>query len=245
MFYFNYKGIDSRSFKIRVNKVNNLATPKRKAKAVPVDGRNGDLLFDTGAYENRLVTLECQVIAKNHDEMNFLAEEIAYWLQGEVNYYPLTLSDNVETYYEASCISNIDIERVIKTISKFHITFECKPFRRDKIGDFDVEVTGSNSKLFNPTKFVSTPLYKLYGTAEGVTIQINNKPVNTIKKIEGNLIIDTDLMDIWKVDDNGTKLNKNSQLEGFFEDLWLEKEVNDVKITGIDKVIIVPRWNKI
>lgn len=244
MFYFLYDGISSLEYKIKVRKVDNLSPPKRRTRTQEVDGMDGVLTIDEGSYENRLVKLDCQVMTKNSYEMTVFAEEIAHWLQHDPKYAKLILSDNTNMFYEAICVNNIDISRIIKTVGEFQIIFECKPFRKFVHADdfFDVDISNGGI-LNNPTRYCSNPIFIMEGT--GNCELIINDISHTIENMNGQVELDVALRDAYTR--SGDLIESfNEYFYGDWDKMQLCTGMNYISVVGnVTSLKINPRWQKI
>ena len=54
--YFTFNGVSSATFGLLVSNITNFGAPARVVEKVQVPYRNGDLLLDTGTYNNYIVT---------------------------------------------------------------------------------------------------------------------------------------------------------------------------------------------
>ena len=246
--YFEYRGKNSREMHLRVTGINNYASPSKKVLIYDLDGRDGSLIRDTGCWEDRLVTITVKIMAKSTALFNKYADDLVEWLQADITPSKLVISDNVYVYYMASCINKLDISRTLKDLGEADIIFECKPHKRDVDGDIIIDVVkNKNIDIINPYSYISSPVYKIYGTGK-ITLTLNGEKVTfdipTNYYQEYPLIVDTDLMDVYKIADGGTK-NFNDCMIGYWEDLLLKGNKNILKITGCTSATVIPRWRKI
>ena len=234
MYYFIYDGIDSRDMGIRVKKADTLSSPQRSVESIEIIGR-GVHYFDNGNYENRIISLECQIIASK-DQMPKKASDILAWLQTNVGFKDLIWSEDPDYIYQAIFVNNISIARSIMQVGEFQIVFECKPFKELKNGDQTISIT-QTTIIRNPTPHNSNPYMKIYGTGD-VTISINNQSI-VIKDIDEYIEIDSDIMDCYK-DTNSC----NNKLYSVFP--YLESGSNAISWVGnVTKVEIKPRWRSL
>lgn len=126
--YFTYKGKSSEEFGLKIIKSNHLSSPSRMVESVPVPGRNGNLLIDSGCYENFQLRLECDIDAQKSN-LNTVVSNLKKWLQATVFYSSLVLVDStgVVKTFEAAFINKLDIEETFKNFGATVLIFECKP----------------------------------------------------------------------------------------------------------------------
>lgn len=154
-----FKGINFRSIGIIVDYLPKLSKAKKKINTYQIEGRNGFLSIDTGAYEPFSLTLEC------HCSDNANLNEIKELLDGYG-----TLSFDNETEYTAIINSQIPFEQV-QMFKRFQVTFLVNPIRED--------ITSTTLDLLGVTTFeidsYTTVFPTLTITSTGnISITINN-----------------------------------------------------------------------
>lgn len=252
-FHFTYDGENSKTHKLMVTGVDDYALPQKKVITYDIDGRDGSLLYDTKAFENRLIKIQVKLIANNKEEFNAYAEDIARWLQNDIDFKPLILSDNPDYYFLASCINKIAISRTLITVGTATLVFECKPYKFYFVGDESQELSEGETLIVNPSPYISHPLIKFVGDASFI-IKIGDQDPVQFDGLMGTedypAILDTDLMDAYRNLESGSVKNLNRFVtSGYWEDLWLPKDYTNIEITKISGVIksitIDPRWRKL
>lgn len=114
-----FKGTNFRSVGIIVDYLPKIAKAKKKINTYQVEGRNGFLSIDTGAYEPFSLTLECH--CSDTADLNVIKD----LLDGYG-----TLSFDNETEYTAIINSQIPFEQV-QMFKRFQVTFLVNPIRED------------------------------------------------------------------------------------------------------------------
>jgi len=114
-----FKGTNFRSVGIIVDYLPKIAKAKKKINTYQVEGRNGFLSIDTGAYEPFSLTLECH--CSDTADLNGIKD----LLDGYG-----TLSFDNETEYTAIVNSQIPFEQV-QMFKRFQVTFLINPVRQD------------------------------------------------------------------------------------------------------------------
>ena len=228
---FYLDGIDARSAGIQ------LQAPIEFSEAVPVveaqtiPGRNGDLIWETGSYENRSGSASCFCLQKDVEKA---VSSAGRFLMGKKGYRRLETSDDPDHYWMARVENSPQIAMRLRTLAPFEIGFDCKPQRFVKAGENAVGFDG-NGELFNQYGQVSLPFITLYGQGEG-WLAIGDCVVE-VKAFDGILYLDSDTQNAYN--NNGNQnLNINAPVFPVLGDGEIKIEFSG----GIDRVEIIPRW---
>ena len=156
--YFMIGEVSSLDYGVIISKAGVYNAPARVYEAVSVPGRNGDVLFDEGRYENVTVTYEAALLNKNANLDGFRA-----WLSSFVGYVRIEDTYHPEEYRLGFPSDGILIttEAALK-IGRFTVSFNCKPQRFLKSGEIKSRYT-TDITLFNPTRYEAKPLIRVYG----------------------------------------------------------------------------------
>lgn len=165
---------------------NRYAQPVPKIDTEHIDGRNGDILFANGDFENVDLKYLC-VVEKNFDE-NFSA--FKEWAYSESGYRKLEDSGNPEEYRMATLTDAADIS---EHHDCFEVTFNCKPQKYLRIGDEPISYSG-NAIIRNPTSYAALPLIKVYGTGY---LTIGSQRMQVLYN-NSYVMIDCELMDCYR-----------------------------------------------
>ena len=228
---FYLDGIDARSAGIR------LQTPVEFSEAVPVvesqaiPGRNGNIIFETGSYENRVGTASCFCL---QEDVEMAISSAGRFLMGKNGYRRLETSDEPEHYWMARVVNSPQIAMRLRTLSPFDISFDCKPQRFVKAGENTVVFT-ANGSLFNQYGQIALPFITLYGNGAG-RLTIGDCVVE-VKALDGALYIDSDTQNAYN--DNG---NQNMNINAPVFPTLPDGETQIAFSGGIERVEIVPRW---
>ena len=228
---FYLDGIDARSAGIQ------LQAPIEFSEAVPVveaqtiPGRNGDLIWETGSYENRGASASCFCLQTDVEKA---ISSAGRFLMGKKGYRRLETSDDPDHYWMARVENSPQIAIRLRTLAPFEIGFDCKPQRFVKAGENAV-VFASSGSIFNQYGQIALPFITLYGQGAGaLTIGDCVVEVNTLN---GTLYLDSDTQNAYN--DNGNQnLNINAPVFPVLGD-------GEIPITfngGIELVEIIPRW---
>ena len=224
---FTYNGTTSSTYGIFIEHRPVLTFPKRVIESISVPGRSGNLLFDTGAYEN--VTLTYQVAYKGNVRPNGV--NIATWLYQ--NDY-LTLSDTYEPSYfrKAVYVSPLNVTDIIAVAGRAAITFDCKP-QRYLLSGLTVLTPAKGSNISNAYQ-PALPIISLSGNG---TLTVGSKTV-TISGNTGTLILDSERQTAEVGTSNANNLITLS--DGF--PVLGTGNTNITWTTGISNVKVTPNW---
>jgi len=258
-----FNGRSSKDRGIEVWAPPNYQIPQKDYETIHIPGRDGDLLIDKNSYKN--VSRSYTVSFGQEDKKNFtsLANALAEWLHSASGYARLEDSYEPE-YYRLACYQKAtEITNAYQIAGSATIEFNCKPQRFLKSGDRPVNfikgkygindsmgqmildsskntVEGyieSQRYINNPTQHASSPIIKVYGNGAG-EIQIGNNAI-TIVSINGYLVIDSDLMEVYK-----DETNCNSKVKfGLNSFPKLRPGINDISFSGeITRLEVIPKW---
>ena len=228
---FYLDGIDARSVGIR------LQAPIEFSEAVPIveaqtiPGRNGDLIFYTGSYENRSGSASCFCLQK---DVGKAVSSAGRFLMGKKGYRRLETSDDPDHYWMARVENSPQIAMRLRTLAPFEIGFDCKPQRFAKSGENSVVFT-ENGSLFNQYGQIALPFITLYGQGAG-RLTIGDCVVE-VKALYGILYLDSDTQNAYN--DNG---NQNLNINAPIFPVLGDGEIPISFSGGIERVEIMPRW---
>lgn len=258
-----FNGRSSKDRGIEVWSPPNYQVPQRDYDTIHIPGRDGDLLIDKESYKN--VSRSYTVSFGQEGKKNFtiLANALAEWLNSASGYARLEDSYEPE-YYRMACYQKaVEITNAYQIAGSATIEFNCKPQRFLKSGDrvvsfakskFGVDDSSGQSvldssggniegflepqrSLNNPTQHSSSPIIKVYGNGAG-EIRIGDSTI-TILSVSGYLVIDSEMMEVYKDDANcnsKVKFSSNSFPK-------LHPGINDVSFSGeITNLEVIPKW---
>lgn len=229
-----WAGQSSDDLRVRVEHYPALPRPARKMSRVSVPGRNGDLIFDEGAYENYTQPYDIYLSAER-SRLPGPARAVAAWLLAPVGYQRLEDSYEPDFYRLASFDGPLDLANILNRFGRATIEFNCKPQRYFKGGERPVELTAPGTPLHNPYAFSALPKITVYGNGPG-NLQVGSTTVQ-IRALDGSLTLDSEIQDAYK----GTQNKNNAIFAPEFPKL--APGDNAVSWTGgIERVEIVPRW---
>ena len=228
---FYLDGIDARSAGIQ------LQAPIEFSEAVPVveaqtiPGRNGDLIWATGSYENRSGSASCFCLQKDVEKA---ISSAGRFLMGKKGYRRLETSDDPDHYWMARVENSPQIAMRLRTLAPFEIGFDCKPQRFVKSGENAI-VFQQNSSLFNQYGQIALPFITLYGQGAG-RLTIGDCIVE-VKALNGMLYLDSETQNAYN--NNG---NQNLNINAPVFPVLGDGEMPIAFSGGIQRVEIIPRW---
>lgn len=249
---FYIDGVDARNFGIYLQK------PIEFSEAIPIverqsiPGRNGDLIFETGAYENRTATASCFCLQKDVEKALSAAGR---FLMSKHGYRRLETSDDPDHFWLARIENSPAISQRLRTLAPFDVTFDCKPQRFLKSGEKTIvfypreegEKWGITNKIYNPSSFPAKPFVTVYwnrvnaicdlnviqvetGEEKRVVVQIPEEPLY--------MHIDCDAHNVYNESGNQ---NKNT-FSYEFPELFPGENQFEAFGLGITKIEFTPRW---
>ena len=163
--HFTFNGHSTSELGLLVSGINIYGSPSRIVEKVTIPYRSGDLLIDTGAYTNYMLTYTVDIM----DNTKATAEAISKWLLGSKGYCELTDTYNPEIYRVASYYNQLDYTlSALYRYGKATITFDCKP---QKYLTANQPVSLSSTLSEETSYSLSTPAMPLPLTLEGNTTQ--------------------------------------------------------------------------
>lgn len=229
-----YNGRSSKEIGLEVETFPPYQAPRRKYETIHVPGRNGDLIFDDGSWENAIRSYDVSIGSfRRHyyDMMNSVSE----WLHSSYSYARLEDSYEPEYYRLAVYLEETSISNIFNHGGKGKIDFNCKPQRFLKIGDYATIVTKPTT-IQNPTRYEALPIITVYGSGSG-TLEVGDCSV-LISNIGDKIIIDSEIQDAYL-----GNINKNPVIsvpKGFPQ---LSTGLTKISFSGgISKVEVIPKW---
>ncbi len=229
---FYLDGLDAQSVGIH------LQAPVTFSEAVPIveietiQGRNGDLVYYTGSYENRSGSAPCFCLQRDVEKA---LRSAGRFLMLKNGYRRLETSDDPDHFWMARVENSPGIEQRLRTLAPFDIGFDCKPQRFLKSGENLIILTSSGYRIFNHYGQDALPLIKVSGQGAG-SLTIGDYVVD-IKVLDGVLYLDSDTQNAYN--DKG---NQNSNINAPIFPVLHDGENIIAFDGGIERVEIIPRW---
>ena len=229
---FFLDGVDARSIGIQ------LQTPIKFSEAVPIieaetiPGRNGDLIWDTGSYENRSGSASCFCL---QNDVEKAISSAGRFLMAKKGYRRLETSDDPDHYWMARVKNSPQIAMRVRKLAPFDIDFDCKPQRFLKDGENSILVTSNGFALLNQYGQTALPLITLYGKGSG-WFRVGKVAIN-VHSIDGTLYLDSETQNAYN--NNG---NQNMNITAPVFPVLEDGESSIGWGGGIERIEIIPRW---
>ncbi len=228
---FYIDGVDAISVGIQLQAPIEFSEPIPIVETDIIDGRNGELIYETGAYENRTASAACFSLQKNVLDAVTSANR---FLLAKHGYRRLETSDSPDAFWLARVVNGARIEQRLQTLAPFEVEFSCKPQKFLKIGEMETTFT-QRGAIYNQYFYDAKPLVTVYGNGEG-TVYIGGNVVNILDMTD-ILYIDSENMNAYN--NNGNQ-NMNVRINDF---PVLKDGENIVDFDGgVTSVSIKPRW---
>lgn len=231
--YFTLDGVDSRDFGVYISGQGVFNAPPRAVEFLSVPGRDGDLIGMETRLENADLVYKDAFIYRAF-QANIAA--LRAFLLESAGYRRLIDSYHPEEYRMAAYIGPLDVKPSGRlNAGKFDLTFRVMPQRYLLSGEEAQTFTASGS-IVNPTRFVSRPLIRVYGSG---VLGVGDMSVTVINNT-GNYI---DIDSASGIASRGA-VNMNSSIttSGFDLPTLGAGEIGIALGAGIDRVEITPRW---
>lgn len=228
---FFLDGKDALDYGIQLEGEMTFSPPVPIYEAETIQGKNGDLILETGSFENRTGTAKCFILEKNASRSVGAANA---FLLAKGGYRRLENSNDPDHFWLAVVENGVDYENRKDTLIPFDVDFDCKPQRYLKEGENPVEFS-SDGNIFNGYGFTALPIIKVYGSGEGF-VTIGSVTLEILEN-NGLLILDSETQNAYN--DFG---NKNNKVKAPVFPVLIDGN-NAVSFSGaIEKIEIIPRW---
>lgn len=226
--------------------------PKRNYEVTHIPGRNGDVVIDTGSYDNVDRTYNIATVFKKDEKFIDKTVSINEWLHSAKGYARLEDSYDPDVYRLAMYDENNSYTNIYNQVTATLITFNCKPQRYYLSGDvyqnipYDSSTTTLNLTLRNETMYNAHPEIKVKtSTTNNIEIRINGVLYFTIERFDSvvDLIIDCENMECYHIVSEGEYANDNNKVTLNNKSFPILSPGNNiVNITNSSEGYIKPRW---
>lgn len=230
-----FNNVDTRDLGVHIEELPIVARAERMVEFVTVQGRNGYLVNDFNVYN----PIDYDVTFKIKDVNKINQIKKVFNGQGI-----LKLSNQPNVYYKATIINQIDFTRVIRTYQECLISFKLQPFGY-LIDNNSMTIT-SEDTIENIGNVYSQPTIKVFVNRTQVNggngnIYVNEETIALKDVDSGELVIDCELEECYKLGNDGLYVNINSHMIG--EYVCLEVGNNTISFDGcIVKLEIIPNF---
>lgn len=228
---FYLDGINAESVGIHLQRPIAFSQAVPVAKSYNVPGRNGNLIVETGSYENRTGKADCFCLQENVERAISAAGR---FLTGKKGYRRLETSDDPYHFWMARVTNSPEIEQRMRTLAPFQVSFDCKPQRFVKSGENAI-VFQQSGTIFNQYGQIALPFITLYGQGAGRLV-IGDCIVD-INVLDGTLYLDSDAQNAYNNSGN-QNMNINAPVFPVLDD----GEIQIAFSGGIERIEIIPGW---
>ena len=231
---FHFLTFDDKSsgeFGVWISGSGTFNAPARDVSMVAVPGRNGDLTFDNGRFQNITVTYPAFISRRFQPRV----DDFRAWICSRKGYCRLEDTYHPDEYRLAIYKSGLNVTpTAYNAAGRFDLAFDCKPQRFLKKGAHPVTFTAAGV-IRNRTLYEARPLVRCYGNSGTVTI---NGIKVSVTGLSAYVDLDCDLMEAYEgsTSRNGTTTLENSKFP------VLSPGDNEITFTGFTSVVITPRW---
>lgn len=226
---FTFNGKSSAEFGLLVDNITVYGAPQRIVEKVSIPYRNGDLLLDSGAYANYIITYDVSLITNTQANMRAIVD----WLLNTTGYKRLTDTYNIGEYRMGAYYNQIDwTMQALNRYGQASISFDCKPQRYLTSGE-TVQTFTADGTINNPTNYYSKPLITVTGNGsfniEGQNISVSDN--------DYNITIDSERMQCYY---GSTNMNDHVTFVSGDYPVLIDGD-SEITLTGVT-LDIIPRW---
>lgn len=231
--YFWLDGVRCDTVGIRLQGPVTFEAPTPKMESVPVPGKNGDLHYYEGAYNNIQGESRCFALEKSYVDKALNA--IARYSLLEPGYHRLETTEEPDIYRMAAISSGNETEIRMRHLAPFTITFDCMPQKFFKDGERELKIPKSGYVIYN-NGFPARPIITIRGSGKG-EIAINGTVLSLLDTFTGAVVYDSETENAYYGSEN-----KNKQIKAP-EALILPNGKCEIRWSGgVESVSIIPRW---
>lgn len=215
--------------------------PKRRYEKKTVYGRSGDLLIDSGAYDNIKLVYKVATIPGLYGEntVHEMLTQLKAAFCTSAGYVRLYDTELPGGFYWAFCADISDAVCVFDEMYEFNITFDCKPFFCFTSGmvttEYAISEGHSSVLLNNPGTLPAKPMITLYGNGS-ISCQIGGKSF-TVEDVSVKVTVDCEKMLVYK-----GAVNKADDFSGDYLEIPTGQNMMGFSGSGLTSVKIMPRW---
>lgn len=222
--HFTFNGKSSAEYGLLVTALNPYDTASRRVEAIEIPYRNGNLIVDSGTYDNILVSYNVAIV--NNTKANI--DAINDWLAGSKGYGTLTDTVNDDIYRVACASSSIQYDlTALYREGQATITFDCWPQKYLKANDTITLPAGNNQTL--TSDYNGEPIITV---AQAGTITWNGEIIT----VNAPMTINSQTMQAY---DGDTNMNNYIEVDDF---PMIKKGANTISCTMA--LTIVPNYWK-
>ena len=233
-----FNGVTSSSLGVEVETFPDYVAPQKDYEVIHIPGRNGDIIIDSGTYQNVSLNYKISVATYNRTSFTTKMNNVVEWLHSSSGYARLEDSYNSDFYRMAYFPGDVNIENLFDEAGRAEITFVAKPQRYYKSGETGITYTTSGT-INNQTNHIALPILNIVTNNTESTIHVGSYAF-TIEAGSGtNITVDCELQNAYY---NGENKNNFIVLNG--EELpKIEPGTQNISFSGgVQSVEVIPRW---
>ena len=232
-----FNGRSSKDIGLEVETFPTYVAPKKIYEVTRIPGRNGDLVVDTGTYENVPREYKVSIATYNKTTYSTKMSQVAEWLYSASGYARLEDTYDEEFYRLAYYNNETSFENLFDEAGKATLKFTCKPQRYYKSGEIPINFAAAG-KIQNGTIETAFPRLKVITDNTEGTISIGNYSFEILEGAGITINIDCELQDAWYEAENK---NNFIVLDGDYP--RIDPGVQVISFTGgVQSVEVTPRW---
>lgn len=229
--YIVFDGINCSDYGVYVTDLDTDNAPGRIFHIESVPGRNGNLTYDTNAFNN--ITVRYPAFVFENTDANI--DGFRNYLASKNGYKRLEDSFHPEEFRLARYASALTVDKTVNGLKgKMALEFDCKPQRFLKSGETERTFLQTGS-IENPTLYAAKPIIRIYGTGD---VWIGSTKI-TFDGSSAYVDVDCELQDAYY-----GSTNKNASIQ-LTPNQFPELKAGETGISlesGITSVVITPRW---
>lgn len=207
---------------------NTFERPLRDTTRITVPGRNGEVIFDNGRYQD--TAIDYVIVVDGQDN----ARNLLAALLSITGFARLEDSYDPEVYKVARINAAPVVDKMDDGGCRLSVKLMRKPQRYLKLGEQALTLISSLT-LYNPTLYTALPLIRAYGNG---TLAIGSQLITVADVTDTYIDIDSDIQNAsYGTANRNDKLTLNT---GDF--LNLPPGQNNIVATGFTSIDITPRW---
>ena len=229
-FYVIFNNEASIDIGIKVVSRPEVTSPQPILKEHSIPGKYGNE-YELEGYEDIEIPINFNFIDK--ENIYEIFRKCKKWIN-QIKDNKLIFSDNREIFYRVNYAKITSNERIMKSLGRFTVTFNCEPFAYEMEGQEEILIN-NEVVIYNAGDLESKPIIKIQG--EGlITIKINDDAIKA--NVGQEIIIDSYLELSYKSD----KTPQNNNIKGKYPRLKLGE--NTISYSGgrVDRFVIIPNW---
>lgn len=195
------------------------------------------VVMDYQYYKNVEWRIKCYAKAPSLESVSHYEDLIRAWLDMS-SYSDFTYYFDEQYVYQAIVTSAPDFTGTKRNgpLIPFEFTISLRPFKQSRTG---LRAIKNEHKLFNTEKYPSEPKILIKGSGD-ISFSINDE-IYQLRNVENEIIIDSQLKESYKIENNELIPQDNKTFFAEFPVLNVGK--NEILWTGsVAEFSIIPRW---